>query len=45
MKVYITARGVYQVQHDGYSLATFNTLLQANCYIRSRGACPVYTWL
>lgn len=38
MKVYIKARGLYQVQDSkGYSLNTFESLLQANSYIREQG--------
>lgn len=45
MKVYITARGLYQVQDSkGYSLNTFDTLLNANSFIRSQNEVPVYTW-
>lgn len=45
MKVYITARGLYQVQSaTNYSLACFDSLVDANAYIRERGEIPVYTW-
>ena len=45
MKVYITARGLYQVQNSkGYSLNTFDTLLNANSFVRSQGFAPEYTW-
>ena len=45
MKVYITARGLYQVQNaNGYALHCFDTLVNANSFIRSQNEVPVYTW-
>lgn len=45
MKVYITARGLYQVQNaNNYSLACFDSLVNANAFIRENGQIPVYTW-
>ena len=45
MKIYITARGQYQVQNaDNYCTACFDSLLDANSFIRSQGNTPIYTW-
>ena len=46
MKVFITARGMYQVQNvGGYALNQFTSLSQANSFIRQQGQTPIYTWI
>jgi hypothetical protein len=44
MKVYITARALYAVETKDRTLVTFNTLINANSFIRSQNEVPVYTW-
>lgn len=45
MKVFLTARGLYQVQDSkGYALEQFGSLLQANAFVRGKGFAPEYTW-
>jgi len=46
MKIYITSRGLYQVQNsDNYCLNCFDNLIQANSFVRSQGFAPIYTWI
>ena len=44
MSVYITARGQYAVETEGYIVVCFASLVDANAYIREQGQEPVYTW-
>ena len=44
MPIYITARGLYAVEHKRYILAQFDSLGQAVAFCRSKNKKPIYTW-
>lgn len=44
MPIYITAQGVYAVEHKRYILATFTSLKDATAFCRQQNKQPIYTW-